>query len=162
MTRSIQFAVLVLSSSALCGCGGAPVAAKAPPAAPPHGGQFLPIPGDLGYVEILTEMVNATGQAPAKTRTSYRTRPDAEIVAYFFKPDGTTVVMPPPTGVILALQDERAGTNTVSLTPHPVPGDPTKRGRLASAAGPYADGAFSGELQATVDGQAVTIPINLR
>jgi hypothetical protein len=131
----------------IAGCGGfspkeLPVAKSA------HGGTMVPLPDDRGFAEILVESgpVGKKGD-PTKIKP--------KIVAYFFQSDGTTAMSEGPADVKIKLGADESG-RVVDLAP-----DQKEAGKFASAAGDYPDG-FAGQLETSINGTAVKVPVRVR
>jgi hypothetical protein len=130
------------------GCEGPdPTVKQLPP--PPHGGTLITLPETRGFAEVLSRSEKLAGGKDAK-------RPNATLTVYFLKADGTTAMNPEPTDVSIVLGPE-SGNKTVPLKP-----DPSKPGAFASAPGPFSNTEVSGELKATVEGQAVSVSFAIR
>lgn len=132
---------------AIAGCGsGTP--REFPVARAAHAGTLVALPDGQGFAEVLVDSAAPKaggGKSPSKTR----------IVAYFFRPDGTTPMSPGPADVKM-----RIGGGPDSRVVD-MPGEPKETGKYASAIGTYPDG-FVGQLEATLDGRAVEVPVRIR
>ncbi len=144
--RPAMFLGLSLALLASQGCGDQAHQAPAPSVAvaPPHQGTVFPL-GDKRRVEIVYNTVKA-GKAASWV-----------IHAYFFAEDMTPLA-PAPTDVAVKLELP-SGPMTVPLKPHAAKGGST--GEFASEPGPYGEG-LTGDLTATVEGQAQTAKLNVR
>ncbi len=126
----------------LAGCGGprGPVAVE--PA--PHGGTLAPLPDGKGHLELLME------PDPAKSTMARLT--------VFYLDAGRKPMAAPPTSAKLSSPD--VGPTPLDLKPVEG-GGPAKAGGLVSP--PFRSrGEIVGEVTATIDGQSVVAPINIR
>jgi hypothetical protein len=132
----------------LCGCGGGESSLSQATVEPPHRGHMFALPENRGYVEIMTDREGASrgSRAPATK---------ARILAYFYQPDGTTAMAPPPTDVKVQIGVDDKST-VVALAPQP-----KEAGLFASEPGMYPDG-FRGQIEAQVNGEAVKLPFLFR
>lgn len=79
----------------------------------------------------------------------------ARILAYFYQPDGTTLMSPPPSDVRVQVGiDDKSPA--VELSPQP-----KEAGLFASEPGMYPDG-FRGQVEAKVNGEPVKVPFMFR
>jgi hypothetical protein len=140
MRRSHRFAILLLLGLA-SGCGQAPPETNLLGSAP-HGGVSFTFPNKKGAVEIGLEQVDGTSKGARV------------VTAYFYQPDGTTPLSPPPTDVKVT----RGDLPPIVLTPRELPGKP---GRFASEAGPYTE-EVRGVLEAVAGGEKVEVPFARR
>lgn len=139
MSHSARQRLYLIPIVAALGCGGGGTPAASAPRTGPHGGVLAEIPpGGPGFVEILAE----TGDDGK-----------ARLVAYFLGGDATTPASPAPATASIALMLPDGTSPTTDLKP-----DAAAPDRLVSAAGPYELDQLFGEITATVDGQAVTVP----
>lgn len=136
---------VVVLAGATIGCGGKPE--ELPVARPAHAGMMIALPGAQGFVEVLVDSAAATGTPKGQART--------RIVAYFTQSDGTTALSPGPTDVKVKIGMGESG-RVVDLA-----SDAKEPGKYASESGDYPDG-FAGQLEASVNGQAVTVPVIIR
>jgi hypothetical protein len=134
------FVVLLLSSAVTaCGCAaGGPSSSSVAPAAQ-HGGNILPLPGGKGFAELLVE------RGPPTKGTTVAT---SRLVAYFYQPDGTSALSPPPSDVKIHLGSADRGTD-VKLT-----SQSTTAGQFASERGQYSD-TLAGQIDLTLGGEPV-------
>jgi hypothetical protein len=139
---------LVLLASAIVGCGGPPAAAPVVKSA--HGGTLVTLPDGQGLAEVLVESA-AAGRGARKPKAKAGTR----IVAYFLQSDGMDAMSPGPTGTRIKIGMGDAG-RVIDLS-----AEPKEAGKYASTLGQYPDG-FVGQLEATLDGRAVQVPIRIR
>ena len=137
MSRMPRFAMLLLLGSAT-GCGQAPPETNLLGSAP-KGGVSFTFPNKKGAVEIGLEKAD---------------RASGVVTAYFYQPDGTTSLSPPPTDVKIT----RGDLPPIALTPRDLPG---KAGRFASEPGPYTED-LRGGLEATVGGEKLEVPFARR
>jgi hypothetical protein len=147
MVKNIYRPVLVLACAAVAGCGGGspkelPVAKSA------HGGTIVTLPNDRGFAEILVDSESAKDRA-RKAQVKSR------LVAYFYQSDGSSALSPDPTDVKIQIGMGGDG-RLVDLAK-----ESKEAGKFASAAGAYPDG-FAGQLRASLDGQAVEVPVRVR
>jgi hypothetical protein len=146
MTHRSLLALGVVSTLAVAGCSGAPPS-EGQAGAGPHQGVIVPLPGDSGFAEVLTE--EPAAKAPAR-----RGHPPKAVVVYFLGPDQKAALSPAPTGVgVKILGNETA--ETVALNSAPAPKDPAGASRFASAVGNYDLAGRRAELSADVGGQKV-------
>ncbi len=124
---------------AILGCGETPSNLTVKPA--PTGGALVRLPGNHGFVAIKTENPNAAQGSKGKNRPT-------SIVAYFYQPDGQTLMSPAPADVVFKLGDNDS-TKAVTLTP-----DSKDPNRFASAPGPYSRG-IQGKIQAKINGESI-------
>jgi len=140
---ALSFAIAVAFSFPGCGTTSAPVPASS------HNGMMIALPQNKGYFEIGTE-----GGATKDARGS-RSKGGADntIVVYFYQPDGTTEMSPPPTDVMVKV-------NTVPESPS-VALALRPKGGFASAPGAFPSG-FRGSLTAKIGGEAIEAPFLIR
>ncbi|MEW4569132.1 hypothetical protein AB1L88_14805 [Tautonia sp. JC769] len=135
--RAIRFALI---ACVLAGCGGPREVKINPEDNPifgPHDGPLVALPDDGGSVEVATEQVGA----------------QARVVAYFYAgPEGNTPLAPVPTDVSVDLALPGGEATNIVLTPGG--GD----ARFASSPGDYVFDPFFGTINATVQGQPVSVP----
>jgi hypothetical protein len=151
MRNSVR-AALVLLLALAAGCGGTSstsTSARSAAIAAPHAGTVGPIPGDLGYVEILFE-------PPLKAGT----RAPSAMVAYFLGTDGKTALTPAPTDVSITYTVDRM-PKTTTLKASPKTGDPAGASRFASDPTAITEPRLEGDLSASINGQTVTVPITI-
>jgi hypothetical protein len=151
--REFFLAILFLAAALLAGCGGispAPVAARANIPAP-HGGTIIPVPDNRGYGEFLLEPPPKPGGKAA----------GSAIVVYFLGPDGKSPMAPAPSSVSVSYTVDRA-TKTVNLSHKPNADDPAGRSRFATDPLSLAENRLEGDLNATIQGDAVSLPITIR
>jgi hypothetical protein len=144
-------ATLFLAAALAAGCGGrssAPIAAERVAVKAPHGGTISPVPGDRGFTETLLEPPLRQGSKAA----------GSALVVYFLAPDGKAAMATPPSNVSVELMVDRV-PKTVTLTSKPKTDDPVGSARFASAPLSLTESRLEGDLNATIDGQSVTIPI---
>ena len=105
-------------------------------------------PENRGFVEIKTDRATSSrgSRAPA---------PQARILAYFYQPDGTTVMTPAPTDVKV-----RVGIDDKSPIVA-LPAQPGETGLFASEPGAYTEG-FRGQIETRVNGEPVKVPFMFR
>jgi len=144
MRRSLG-RILCAAAACAAGCGGSgPSDARGVPAS--HGGTVMPLPGGSGYVEILVAAGSPNDAGP-KSR--------GRVVAYFLNTDGSGPPSPPPADVTFT---DEAG-KSYPLTPK-AGGDAA---RFETGPGAFPVGRdLSGELKATIGGQAVSTPVATR
>ncbi len=104
------------------------------------------LPDGQGYVEILEQT------APIQGKKS-----QSRVVAYFLDSSRKPLASTPTA---FSLNVPSAGTALIELKPTG-DADPAKAGGLATSPIPDRDG-LSGDLSATIDGKAVTVPIDVR
>jgi hypothetical protein len=139
-------AVIGLLIGVLSGCGGSAPESKF--TAPPHGGNIVELPDSRGFVELKTDR----GAAPRKGRTDTQ---KSQITAYFYQPDGSTVMSPAPTEVKITLG--AAGTGmVVNLAPRS-----NEPGAFASEPGDYPD-ELRGLIDFQLDGKPVQATFSFR
>jgi hypothetical protein len=101
--------------------------------------------------------VSTGGEARGGGRQQQRL---AQVVAYFYQPDGTTEMSPAPTDVTV-----KAGTGdkspVLSLSPDAKTGDPKSAGRFASKPDSIREG-FEGALKAKINGEPVEASFLIR
>ncbi len=123
----------------LTGCGpkDGTYAVKLPP---PHGGNFVVIPGNKGLVEVVK-----------KANTGKETSITGELTFYFFKDEATPYKPGPTTGTLTYGKN-----NTVTLK---LEGD-----GLTTPEGPslFKGGEPDGTLSAYIDGKSVMVPLGVR
>lgn len=140
-------AVVIVLAGAIAGCGtGSP--RELPVAKSAHGGTMVTLPGDKGFAEVLVD-------SEAPTERGRKAQVKSKLVAYFYQPDGTSALSPGPSDVTIKVGMGEEG-RVVALAKES--GDGSK---YASAAGEYPDG-FAGQLRASLDGQALEVPLRVR
>jgi hypothetical protein len=151
--REFLRAILFLAAASLPGCGGispAPVAARVNIPAP-HGGIISPLPDNRGYGEVLLEPPPKPGGKAA----------GSAIVVYFLGPDGKSPMAPLPSSVSVSYTIDRA-TKTVNLSHKPNADDSAGHSRFATDPLILAENRLEGDLNATIKGGAVSLPITIR
>jgi hypothetical protein len=132
------FQPCILGLVFLCGgCGSGSLSTGPTMPAAPHGGNFIALPSDKGFAELMTE------RSATRTKGAKPTR----ILAYFYQPDGKTALSPAPTDVKV-----RLGDSDVKLTPQPEPA-----GLYASEAGQFPD-ELRGDLELSCGGAPLQAP----
>jgi hypothetical protein len=140
LVRFTAPAALAALLSLAGGCGG-PIVATGSGPRPAHGGSFLELPGEAGYVELIVEPAGAQARGRAK----------GKIVAYFTGPDGTGSPSQAPSDV--AFTDETGKKSTLKSA-----GDTSSPSRFESDPVTLAVGGEpTGTLEAKVGGQAVSL-----
>lgn len=140
------FAGLVLLSAFVgSGCGVVATSETALPAAQ-HGGNIVALPGGKGFAELVVDR-----GAPAKGKAA----PPARLLAYFYQPDGSSALTPPPSDVKVHLGAADKGTD-VKLTSQATPA-----GQFASEPGQYPS-ELRGELELTLGSEPVQAPFIFR
>ncbi len=139
---------LIVVASAIVGCGGPPAAG--PVARSAHGGTLVALPDGQGLAEVLVESAPA-GRGGRKAKAQAGTK----IVAYFLESDGTDAMSPGPTETRIKIGMGDNG-RVIDLS-----AEPKEAGKYASAVGRYPDG-FVGQLEVTLNGRAVQVPIRIR
>jgi hypothetical protein len=115
---------------------------------PPHEGHMFALPENRGFVEIKTDR-------PTASRGSREPAVSARILAYFYKPDGTTLMSEAPSDVKVHIGIDENGA-VVALAPQP-----KEAGLFASEPGAYPEG-FRGQIEAKVNGEPVKVPFLFR
>lgn len=146
MFKSLYLAVLVLVC-AIAGCGGGSPK-ELPITKAAHGGTLVTLPREQGFAEILVETT-------AGKRGTAKAAVKARILAYFIQPDGSTAMSSGPTDVKVKIGMGEDG-RVADLTP-----DSQEPGLFASASGDYPD-EFSGQLRASLNGNAIEVPVRVR
>ena len=144
---AIKLLAAIFPACLLIGCGGesSPSQSALPS---PHGGHMFAFPENKGLVEIKTDRETAS-------RGSRTPATKARILAYFYQPDGTTVMSPAPIDVKVQLGiDDKSPA--VALAPQP-----KEAGLFASEPGTYPEG-FRGQIEAKVNGEPVKVPFMFR
>jgi hypothetical protein len=139
---ALFFAALLACSSA--GCGSTPQAVPASL----HNGMMVTLPQSKGYFEIGTE------GSEKSSRGARSKGVDNWIVVYFYQPDGTTEMNPPPSDVTVKI-GAASNTSPVTLAPR------AKGGGFATAPGRFPSG-FRGILTAKIAGEPVEAPFLIR
>ncbi|MBI1324841.1 hypothetical protein GC170_16880 [bacterium] len=150
--RFAATSLLLSFSLAIAGCGGtAPVetteVAKAQPGL--NGGMAYPIPGDLGYVEVVVE----------------RTKPGQPVIvaAYFLDATAKNALAADPSAVrarlVLPVED---APKEVALTAKAKSGGKSTGKRFATEPGNFDFDELKGELLVTLDGKEVSVPFAFR
>ena len=139
---------LIVLASAIVGCGGPPAAG--PVAKSAHGGTLVTLPDGQGLAEVLVESA-AAGRGGRKAKAQAGTK----IVAYFLQSDGTDTMSPGPTETRIKIGMGDNG-RVIDLS-----AEPKEAGKYASVVGRYPDG-FVGQLEATLNGRAMQVPIRIR
>jgi hypothetical protein len=114
----------------------------------PHGGNIVELPDSHGYVELKTDR----GASPKKGSND---KPKSQIIAYFYQPDGSTVMSPAPTDCKLTLGAESSGT-VINLTPRS-----KDAAEFASEPGNYPD-ELRGQIDLQIDGKPVHATFSFR
>ena len=145
MRKTLRCAWPLLAIVAI-GCDSGPVGPPSGPSfSPPHGGNFVDLPEKKGSVEIVRNDVSKKNVGS-----------ESEFALYFFGPDHTTPLSPPPKSGTLSLNTPK-GTKTVALQ--------SKGDALVSPPAPAMLGGheLEGELSIDLDGgQAVKVPLSIR
>ena len=115
--------------------------------AAPHGGVSFAFTNKKGSVEIGSETA-PPGAAGVSKQNSH------QIFAYFYGPDGTTPLAPPPTDVKISLGSD-------AVIPLTLKEEGGKTGRFATAPGPYSEPP-RGTLTANIGGEEIIISFALR
>ena len=143
----------------LLGCGSSGTTGSGSgivPGPAPHGGQMFALPGDKGFVEILTDY----------ERIGARKKPgsQSQIVVYFLSPDQTSALSPAPTSVTATIiTPEEGEATTVTLKPQPASDkDPLSAGRFVSDLGKFDYDEIRGELTITLDGDTIKQSFSFR
>ncbi len=160
LTLTLTFSLLALMDLFLTGCG-----QDAPsPAVPvgtttgPHGGIAVPLPDGAGYAEILLEK---EGPSKGKSRAAAKgVKP--RFVVFFLNPDRNGPASPAPGEAQLKVNLPTGSTASVVLTASPKTDDPSGSARFLSEPGDYDYDELSGELSATLGGQASSVTFALR
>lgn len=150
--RIVASCMLALVVMATSGCGGtAPVetteVAKAQPGL--NGGMAYPIPGDLGYVEVVVE----------------RTKPGQPVIvaAYFLDASAKNALAADPSAVrarlVLPVDD---APNEVTFAAKAKSGGNSTGKRYATEPGNFDFDELKGELFVTLDGKEVSVPFAFR
>jgi hypothetical protein len=140
----IQSVLVAALFAGIVGCGeNLPTPRPGTPAGPSHNGSLLPIPGDLGYVEIVN--------APLSTKTT-----ESQIGVYFYEKDAKTPVSSPPGDVKLTLELPKGNADIV-LKP-----DPKNPGGFQSARGDHGRRELIGKLEFTLGGKPIDLRIMTR
>ena len=143
-TVGIRSVLVAACFAGIAGCGeNLPTPRPGTPAGPSHNGSLLPIPGDLGYVEIVN--------TPLSTKTT-----ESQIGVYFYEKDAKTPVSSPPGDVKLTLELPKGNTE-VFLKP-----DPKNPGGFQSARGDHGRRELIGKLEFTLSGKPIDLPIMTR
>jgi hypothetical protein len=137
--RRVFVGLLLCSAFIACGCSAGVTSSTSLMPAAQHGGNILPLPGGKGFAELLIER-----GAPSKAKTPTTSR----LVAYFYQPDGTSALSPPPSDVKIHLGSADRGTD-VKLTSQTTPA-----GQYASEPGQYPD-TLAGQIDLTLGGEPV-------
>jgi hypothetical protein len=145
--RRILLGLSIIPVSLLAGCGGSSLSGSAPTA--PHGGIMAEIPGGKGFAEVMV----GTASGGKGVRKGQQVK--SEIAAYFYQADGTTEMSPPPTDVKVKV-GTGAGSPTFGLAPQP-----KEKGKFASEPAELPEG-FRGQLEATVNGEPVSVGFAIR
>jgi hypothetical protein len=145
MYKAIHLAIVVLLC-AIAGCGGS--SKQLPVAKSAHGGTLVTLPDGQGFAEVLVDSA-AVDKPGAKPQFKPR------IVAYFFGSDGISEMSPGPTDVKIKIGMREDG-RIVDLAQ-----EPKETGKYASAFGEYPEG-FAGQLEASLNGKAVQVPVRIR
>lgn len=155
LSRSLSLVLALAPALSLCGCGSGTGggSSAATHSVGPHGGTAVALPGEKGYAEVV---LDRSGVKPGKAG-------GAKIQAYFLGKDARTPLASPPTSATLSLtipgKDEPV---SASMSPDAAASKPADKGRLTTPPGDFDYDELRGELSATVDGQAATIPFSFR
>jgi len=141
----LQLSILSFVLTALHGCGDGRGKPLTTAVAAPHQGTVFPIPDGSGSVEVLV----------LTPKASSGRRPSTSVWAYFYTQD-MSALSPAPTEILLKL-DEAGGKKTVSLKPYA----DKEPGGFASEPGNFRSD-LTGELEVTIDGKSISIPISVR
>lgn len=153
MPRRVVSIVGLVTLVALAGCGGSEAPKETIPVAPPHGGQLVKLPNDLGLVEVV---LRPSGATPGQASRIRATEPGTQITAYFLGPDGSGPIDPSPFDVRLTIETGR-GTQVIDLKP--AAGSPDVA--FVSESIPFGHD-LSGELSARIGGQLATATLVVR
>jgi hypothetical protein len=150
----MRFAFLGLLCSsmlALCGCGAPGSSSSTPGLAAKHGGNIISLPNGKGLAELLIDRGPAQKAVVGKAGKGGTAR----LIAYFYQPDGSAPLSPPPSDVKVHLGSADKGQD-VKLTPQTSP-----EGQFASEPGQYPD-ELRGQLELSLGGQPVEVPFMFR
>ncbi len=126
--RVLAVSILAFASAAT-GCNSPSNSGQSFLADGPHSGLMIPLPGNEGFAEILTEEATSAKSARAG-------HPPRTIVVYFLGSDKQSAVSTAPTAVSVNFLGASADT-AIKLSPAVDPKDPAGAARFASAAGDY-------------------------
>src|SRR5262245_44564245 len=115
-----RIAAVVLCAIAGCAQTVSPTGNR--PKVGPHGGFAVRLPGDVGFGEVVIEVVPA-GQG---------VQTNSQVVVYFLSADLTTAPVPLPTDVTVKLLFPDRAPETFALSAQPKADDPVGAGRFAS------------------------------
>jgi hypothetical protein len=145
--RRIILGLSIVPAALLAGCTGSMMSGSA--AVPPHGGVMAALPGGKGYAEVMV------GRATAPTGVRKGQQVKSQITAFFYQTDGTTEMSPTPTDVKVKV-GTGASSPTFALTPQP-----KETGKFASEPADIPEG-FSGQVEATINGESVQVAFTIR
>jgi hypothetical protein len=145
MNRAV-IGLLIFPICMFCGCGGSAPESKF--TAPPHGGNIVELRDSHGFVELTTDL-----GAPLKKGRKEKLK--SKIMAYFYQPDGATVMSPAPTDVKITLGAAGSGT-IVNLAPQS-----KEPGQFASEPGEYPD-ELRGQIDFQLNGKPVQATFSFR
>jgi hypothetical protein len=146
MHRAVIGLLIIFPIAMFSGCGGSPPVSKF--TAPPHAGNIVELPDSLGFVELKTDR----GAPPKK---GSKERPNSQIVAYFYQPDGSAVMSPAPSEVKITLGAAGRGT-IINLSARS-----NAAGEFASAPGNYPD-ELRGQIDFQLGGKPVQATFSFR
>jgi hypothetical protein len=146
MRSAVIGLLLIFPISMLSGCGGSVPESKF--TAPPHAGNIVELPDSQGFVELKTDR-----GAPPKKGSKEKSK--ARIIAYFYQPDGSTVLSPAPTDVKITLGAAGSGT-MINLSARS-----NESGEFASEPGDYPD-ELRGQIDLQLGGKPVQATFSFR
>ncbi len=153
MSSRISLSLLSFAGLLIVGCDGGTPKPTVDVKEAVHNGTVVPLPEDLGVVELLNGK-------PSRTGGNYQ----ATIIAYLLQPDRTTPIESPPKEMIVKIGSADETAKPVTLKLDPTTSEPTGSARYTSAPGPYeiGRGGTGGTVEVTVGGKAVSAPFRSR
>ncbi len=137
------FPSLLVLTTVVPGCGG-PAPSAPPPSISqgPHGGAAHPLPGHVGYVEMVNEPEIDRGSESLTAIVLYVLGPDCE----------EPLEAPALSGLAIDLEVGRSHRR-IDFEPKPKANDPAGAARFVSTPGPYDLSRARGTLTGTLDGE---------
>ena len=149
--RHVALVLIVLAISLLAGCSGSSDR-QAEALTGPHQGTLVKLPDGRGYAEILDL---------GKERSSSRGDAPSQVAVYFLAADGKGSATGSASGVAVELTIVTGRpAKVVPLESSPDAADPAGKARFLSKPGVYRLSESTGDLVASLDGQAIKVPFD--
>lgn len=151
--RHVALVPIVLAGALLPGCSGSD-SRQAEALTGPHQGSLVKLPDGRGYAEILD-------LDPGKGRSSSRGDTPSQVAVYFLATDGKGPTTGSASGVAVELTIATGQPpRVVPLDAAPDATDPAGKARFLSKPGVYHLSESTGDLIASLDGQAIKVPFD--